>query len=497
MKATSVENVNLLNTISGERAKKSDFVKNSNFSNIMNSLSETDCKNLKSESDQKSSDATSTKRTFDQAVEEKLKKNISKDSKTVNKDTDGNDVNSSKLNDIYEEQLELNSQTKEYSKKIKDALLSALDISQEDLESAMELLGINYLDCLDKNNMAQLLAILTGNTDVSVLITDETLYQKFNDVMAVMDGLKETILTEMGLTEEELAILQQKLKQISLSLSDTTLEEQTDDTIQVQTQSVDQNKQVETVNEMIKTDVTDTKDSSLSQEKSIANVSNNISGESSKEESVATQTHDGKNQQSSEQTDDLPDLFEEESNTANNIQEFAPRQEGVIDNLTEKVVINEKTVVDTESILRQIQNQFKVSTTLENTKMEFQLNPENLGKLTIQLASKDGVITAQITAQNNVVKEVIESQILQLRENMNNQGLKVEAVEVTVESHEFERNLEQGNSNTNQDQYEQQQKKTRRLINFNDPETLEDLSQEETLIANMMIGDGNSLNYTV
>lgn len=489
MKATSVENVNLVNTVSSEKGLKSDYVKNSSFSNIMNSLSETDFKNLTNESNQKSSDVTSKKQTFEQVVEEKLKKSITDDSKT-SKDKDVKNVDSSKLDDA-----QLDSQIKEYSKKIKDALLSALDISEEDLESAMELLGMNYLDCLDKNNLAQLLMTITGNTDISVLITDETLYQKFNDVLTMMDGMKETILSDMGLTEEELAILQQKLKQLNLSANDTTMDVHVDDTMH--TQSFDQTQQVESVKETIITNITDSKDSSVSQEKSIANVSNNFSDEKSNIDSFTTQSKEDKNQQQNEQSDDLSDLFEEESNTASNLQKFAPRQEAVIDNLTEEVVINEKTAVDTESILRQIQNHFRVSTTLDNTKMEFQLNPENLGKLTIQLASKDGMITAQITTQNTVVKEVIESQILQLRENMNNQGLKVEAVEVTVESHEFERNLEQGSSNTNQEQYEQQQKKTRRLINFNDPETLEDLSEEETLIANMMIGDGNSLNYTV
>ncbi len=495
MKAASVESVNLMNTVSSEKASKSDYVKSSSFSNIMNSLSETDYKNLKSESNQKATNTISKKKTFDQIIEEKLKSDSS-DLKTVDKDST-NKVDSSKLKDMGEEPLESDSQIKGYSEKIKDVLLTTLNISEEDLESAMELLGINYLDCLDKNNLAQLLTKLTGNTDISVLITDETLYQKFNDVLGVMNGLKETILSDLGLTEEELAILQQKLEQISILSSDTTIDAKMDDTMKVESQVVDYNKQVETAKETIMLNTTNSKDLSVSREKTITNVSNNISDEGSKVESVTMQTQDEMNQQSSEQSDDFSDLLDEDNNTANSIQKFIPRQEAVVKNLANEVVLNEKTTIDTESILKQIQNQIKVSTTLDNTKMEFQLNPENLGKLTIQLASKDGMISAQITTQNTVVKEVIESQILQLRENMNNQGLKVEAVEVTVESHEFERNLEQGNSNTNQEQYEQQQKKTRRLINFNDPDSLEDLSEEEALIANMMIGNGNSLNYTV
>lgn len=470
MKASSIEAVNLMNTAVSEKVSKQNGTKESSFSNIINSLS-----------DEKQSDEAKYNNKS-QITNKALESNeaLKKKESTKLKDTSGSNeesVDSLKTNHICEEKLESNNNIEESAQKIKDALLKVLGVSEEDLEAAMQVIGISYLDCFDKNNLAQLLTKLTGNSDISTLITDETLYQKFIDLTTVVDGIKEEMLTALGMTEDEFTTYLQQLKPTDTSVKDTVVE------TQAQNQVVDNKPK-----EPISTNANDAKE--------MINVTS-ISSENAKVNAVSNQTQNENNQQFDKQSNDLNELPDANDNLENNVQRFVPRQETLIDNQDEQVLMSEPTTLDTESLIKQIQNQLKVSTSFDNTKLEFQLNPENLGKLTIQLASKDGMITAQITTQNAAVKEVIESQILLLRENMNNQGLKVEAVEVTVESHEFERNLEQGNSNTNQEQYEQQQKKTRRLMNFNDPESLEDLSEEETLAANIMIGNGNSLNYTI
>lgn len=71
--------------------------------------------------------------------------------------------------------------------------------------------------------------------------------------------------------------------------------------------------------------------------------------------------------------------------------------------------------------------------------MEMQLNPENLGKVYVNISSKEGVIHAQLAASNEAVRAALETQVADLRQNLNQAGVKVDAVEVTVASHEFER----------------------------------------------------------
>jgi flagellar hook-length control protein FliK len=97
--------------------------------------------------------------------------------------------------------------------------------------------------------------------------------------------------------------------------------------------------------------------------------------------------------------------------------------------------------------MEQIVNQMKVTISQDITSMEMQLNPENLGKIYVNISSEEGVVNAQFRATNEIVKEALEAQIATLRENLNQAGVKVDAIEVTIASHEFERNLEQNHHN--------------------------------------------------
>ncbi len=125
--------------------------------------------------------------------------------------------------------------------------------------------------------------------------------------------------------------------------------------------------------------------------------------------------------------------------------------------------------------------------------MELQLNPEHLGKISLNVVTRNGAVTATITAQNEAVKGVIESQIVQLRESLNNQGLKVQSVEVAVANHGF--NL--GENNAGQEQ-NNNNRGTRGRRNFGDYDELseEDDDMADILQQRIMEADGNSVNYT-
>ena len=139
----------------------------------------------------------------------------------------------------------------------------------------------------------------------------------------------------------------------------------------------------------------------------------------------------------------------------------------------------------------------KVMVSQAESSIEMQLNPANLGKVYLQVVSREGVVTAQIAAQNEAVKEALESQVAILKENMNQQGIKVEAIEVTIASHEFERNLEQNQQNPSGQQEEEARQASRRNINLNSLDELEGaLSEEENLVAKIMSEQGNSVNLT-
>lgn len=150
-------------------------------------------------------------------------------------------------------------------------------------------------------------------------------------------------------------------------------------------------------------------------------------------------------------------------------------------------------------IIHQINDYLKQNQSFKLTQMEIQLNPENLGNVLINVSTKAGVVSATIQVQNEAVKQVMENQMVQLKDSMNQQGIKVEAVEVTIESHEFERNLDERGSDQ-EAQYEAALKKAQRRIRLMGDETVEELDafpEEEQLTVEMMRMQGNSLNYTV
>ncbi|TCZ79964.1 flagellar hook-length control protein FliK [Paenibacillus albiflavus] len=62
---------------------------------------------------------------------------------------------------------------------------------------------------------------------------------------------------------------------------------------------------------------------------------------------------------------------------------------------------------------------------------KFALQPQNLGHIDVKLTMHNGTLVAQIATNSLGAKELIESQLPQLRQMLQNQGLQVERLEVT------------------------------------------------------------------
>ncbi len=130
--------------------------------------------------------------------------------------------------------------------------------------------------------------------------------------------------------------------------------------------------------------------------------------------------------------------------------------------------------------------------------MELQLHPASLGTVNVQIASKDGVITAQFTTQNETVRAVIETQMIQLKNQFEEQGIKVDAVEVTVANHEYGHQFSQENGNPEQKQ-SKSAKNTRRinLDEIDGEADIEQMEEPDRIAVEMMQANGGSVDYTV
>lgn len=96
--------------------------------------------------------------------------------------------------------------------------------------------------------------------------------------------------------------------------------------------------------------------------------------------------------------------------------------------------VQEAAQVNPVEVVRQVVDAVKVIQKESLQSIEVQLNPENLGKLHITVSARNGVLTAEIATQNEQVKRAVESQMSMLKENLESQGIKVDAVEITVQS---------------------------------------------------------------
>ena len=158
--------------------------------------------------------------------------------------------------------------------------------------------------------------------------------------------------------------------------------------------------------------------------------------------------------------------------------------------------------VNGQEILRQITDYIRVHVNVETTEMELQLHPASLGNIKVQLASTEGALTAIFTTENEAVKAALESQLVQLKENFAQQGLKVESVEVNVSAQGFERSLDQ-QEQQGQNQFQNANGRNRsRRIRLNGMGETEDILGEEMtvddrIVADMMIRNGNTVDYTV
>ncbi len=378
----------------------------------------------------------------------------------------------------------------ETAEKVVKKVADTLGISEEEVEQAMETLGLTAINLLDSANLTQLMLNLSGETDMIALTTNETLYMGIKDIMQFVQEELAAIQEMSGLNEAQMngcmeALNAEEMQQLFEETAETDVTETTpvfdmretgvEMTEQPEEAVVTLPKNGEEVQVTLETD-TKTGVSTITQESApLTNTDENLpesSQDSGQEESAGDETFQNGNAI-------LQDLTKNQSATTsvNNTQ----------------AAFTETQVQD---IMDQIMDYMKVQVKADTTKLEMQLHPESLGTLNIHISSKDGVLTAQFTTQNEVVKSMIESQLITLQQSLNEQGVKVEAVEVNVATQQFDRNLNQGQGNEEKQAAEVKKKGPRR-INLNDLAALEEeeLEEADKVTADMMARNGNTVDY--
>lgn len=362
-----------------------------------------------------------------------------------------------------------------------------LGVTEEEVIQAMELLGLTFADLLNADNMTQLV-LTVKDADMLSLMTDGGLYDSLQNLLGAVEQKLALIGEETGLTPEELAAIMEQLNRQTEEEPEADVQANGSDgsdgknTVLPDGQE-DYTVTVERNGEVMKVSV-EVDGNAKTETPEVTNTKVEVP----KEENVEPVKKDGGAKQ---------DNSSRESSTHSNLflDHLLNRETAVAQTDAAFETAMAGRTVDTQEIMNQIMNYMRIQVKADMTQMQLQLHPASLGTVNINIASKEGVITAQFMTQNEAVKAVLESQIVQLKTNFEEQGIKVEAVEVTVESHAFERNL--NGEGENRQTAQEGKKRGVRKLNLNEigvEETVED--EGDQLAVEMMRAGGNTVDFT-
>ena len=380
---------------------------------------------------------------------------------------------------------------------VKEILKDELGVSDEEVLDAMSILGLQWMDLLNPASLSQLVTQLTGTEDACSLLMSE----EFTNIMQNTDALVQNLSETLGISKDEWVALQNQLAELTADFNETVdmadggvqeMAPQTDATITSQdttvmaatvqmTHTTEETKNVQPEEET--EDATPVIQVNASEDAQTENnVSENASGEMGE---PAAQSQKTKESSVNEHAQNM---------------EFQVRAEQLAAAPEEVNKVASRTTIDVQDIMNQITEFAKVNLSPENSSIEMQLNPENLGKVYLHIAAtKEGNITAELAVSSEAVKTALEAQIADLRTSLNQQGIKVDAVEVTIASHEFERNLEQNASGEEQQGSQREESGRtagRRLFRGELDELSGLMNEEEALAAQIMKDHGNTMDVT-
>lgn len=411
---------------------------------------------------------------------------------------------------------------------IKEVIKENLGVDDEEIEAAMEVLGLTQVDLLDPQQLVALAMELTGNEDAGMLLFQENFQNVMQEATAITDGL----LQELGMSMDEL------MAQIQAALQSEGMEQPIDTMLpgqqaqtETQPEGAAQSAQTAEGTQALAQEAVQQPEYAPHRQAVQAQPLERPQDAAGRPQDAAPVQEAQPQEAQQARVETQPEQAQQEGQQAgqgqtaqenpagmpkadNGLQEDARpdfhmnahQQEPTIQPQALQDIASEAPLPQTniQDVIDQIVEYTRVSLTEDVKSIEMQLNPASLGKVYLHVSEKQGTVTAQLTAQNENIKEALVQQAAILKDSLSQQGIKVDAVEVSVGAHEFESNLERdahGQEEQARQQEEQNQRRSRRSINVNDLDSLDGISglmsEEEALVAQIMRDNGNNVDYTV
>lgn len=384
-------------------------------------------------------------------------------------------VKTESTKDISKQSKEEKTVTNEDVGKVKDAIKEVcerikeeLSVTDEDIEAVLDSLGLTLFSLLDTENLPIIVTELADAENTLSLALDEDLFANLTKIEKTSKHAIEVLSKELDIPLEEL---------------ESAIKDSAD------SKAIPVSEEIEEISEKLPVQKKET-DIPMEEKVSYSRFENkSIETELiSKEETTKSDV--------TKDSQERPDSFEgRRPNDSFGLLSFT---ENLISKVTEAFNEENSTISysfdDVENVMNQITESIKFSISDESSEVSLKLHPESLGSVSVKVsANNEGAMTARFIAQNENVKAIIESQAVVLKEALEAKGVTVEAVEVMVQSHEFERNL--SDSERRSEEGAKPKKKGLRRIDLS-IETEETEADDDSLVKEMMAQSGNTIDYS-
>ncbi len=372
-----------------------------------------------------------------------------KEDQFLSRATKTKESNHSKEDKMIKSDLEFDEETigkiQSMLQTIKVTVMDLINITEEDFnnligEMAEE--GFTPLDLINEDGLKQIILLSQGQGDIASFLTDEGLVDKLNNLIQAVETIKEEAGTEINLEQVEEYFAEPSIEE---SVQGTEILQDAE-IIQKPNQKQEDKLDLENLE---------------SDKEGISVIENSDPDTPAIEYSYEGQSKAGYDEQDLKETDSWND--------------FLDNLTGVVKETKVQINGNMEELVQVREIANQIIERVKVTIKPNQTSMDLQLNPENLGKVNLSIQSTGDRMTAKFVVENELVKEAIESHIQLLKDSLSEQGLKVDSVEVVIESNNFWQR-EQDSENQ---KHQGEGKNSKNKISLEKALSMEELAEDE------------------
>lgn len=359
-------------------------------------------------------------------AENDFEKNTDNDIKANEKN---NSVKDDKSSDNIKNEL-VNQETVDLlkQKEIVEKLANIFGVSAEEVQNVLNDLGISALDLIESQNFFDFVKNLMGAENLVELLNVEGIKDMISEAKEIISDVLQKDAKDFNLTNTD-KVFDKDVNDFEKSNTDT---ETTEKVLEVNDKNSETSSNTQTV--LNSDEVRDLKNETGKMENS----------KHYKEETVNEENNTVNNVEEKGNTDFMNFENNQSNSGFENSEDFHGSNVTALDNVTKAF---SETLVKTEAhrnvdqteIINQIVQKMKAGIIKENiSELKITLKPDYLGEVSLKVISENGIVSAQFNAENQKVKEIIESNFNQLKDMLNEKGIEVSEISVSVDDKQQE-----------------------------------------------------------